>query len=638
MVRATFAGFDTALSSLRMNQKQLDIVGQNLANMNTTGYTRQALRTSSNNYENPSSFYMNENDVNVGFGVSMDEVYQLRNQFLDKQYRTQNGKASYNDSVSDSLKTLSSFLDETSIDGIRSSLDDITTALTNMQDPSKVQDPVYSGQLLSKLQAFTTLMNSASESITNAERDEYRKIDGTGTSEQGAVEKINELLGKIGELNSKIKHNQLLGNPALELQDERNNALDELSGYIPIEVETFSESYTVTNKAGNAETRYRIYNYDENGRITGRSDWPEDVRVRLAYTDYSQGSDKATTKYLTLVEGSAGYNTKNADGLPSNIGKVELPTTKAADGTVTPKFSVDNPLDLSLTFTASATTAAANGNPDSMSTDTKNTRFESGSVQASLDMLSISKLDQLDGKTGYDNADLKASNQMNYYSYDYYMDKLNILAKHFAEDMNTLNFQGNTTYDGTTPKNYLLLVNKDVTGKDDDGMTRTIDAANTAADGTRIINVTTTNPTNTITAANISVSKGFVNSSTVIGLHGFVGGVSKTDQGDTTDTVTEMLKYMKTARMVVNNTKTSYADYMNNVSTTLASDAYNNDTAYKINNTVKSSIDTSRDQLSGVSLDEEAANMMTYTSSYNAAARLMTTLDDVLQTLLGIAS
>ena len=38
MVRATFAGFSTALSALQANQKRLDIVGQNLSNMNTAGY------------------------------------------------------------------------------------------------------------------------------------------------------------------------------------------------------------------------------------------------------------------------------------------------------------------------------------------------------------------------------------------------------------------------------------------------------------------------------------------------------------------------------------------------------------------------------------------------------------------------
>ena len=169
MVRATFAGFDTALSALRMNQKKLDLVVHNLANMNTEGYTRQELKTSSINYENPTSFYMNSNDTNVGFGVGMDGVRQLRDQFLDKQYRTQNGRSAYTEGLGESLKSLSLFLDETKVDGIRASFDNIQKSLTNMQDPSKVQDPVYEGELMSRVQAMTTLMNSAAESIVQAQ-------------------------------------------------------------------------------------------------------------------------------------------------------------------------------------------------------------------------------------------------------------------------------------------------------------------------------------------------------------------------------------------------------------------------------------------------------------------------------------
>ena len=74
MVRATFAGFTTALSALQANQKRLDITGQNLSNMNTVGYTRQKLETSSLNYTNPISHYMNGTEIMVGYGVSMDKV------------------------------------------------------------------------------------------------------------------------------------------------------------------------------------------------------------------------------------------------------------------------------------------------------------------------------------------------------------------------------------------------------------------------------------------------------------------------------------------------------------------------------------------------------------------------------------
>ena len=78
----------------------------------------------------------------------------------------------------------------------------------------------------------------------------------------------------------------------------------------------------------------------------------------------------------------------------------------------------------------------------------------------------------------------------------------------------------------------------------------------------------------------------------------------------------------------------TFADYMNNLSTQLASDSSSNQTALKTSTTVLNSIQDSRDSLSGVSLDEEATNMMAYVSAYNAASRLMTALDEVLNTLI----
>ena len=592
MVRATFSGFDTALSALRMNQKKLDVVGHNLANMNTEGYTRQELKTSSINYENPTSFYMNSNDVNVGFGVAMDEVRQLRDQFLDGQYRTQNGKSSYNESIGESLKSLSLFLDETKVNGIRSSFDDIQRSLTNMQDPSKVQDPVYEGELMSRVQAMTTLMNSAAESIHQAEKNEFHKIDGTNTSENGAIQKINSLVSDIGDLNNRIKKNQLLGNPALELQDQRNLKLDELSKYVPIEVEHFSEEYSSPTPP---TTRYRIYNYDSAGNVKGRSDWPEDVRVNLVYRDSSAGNGTEVKK-ITLVNGAIDADLQDASGKHNNVGKVEL-----AAG------SIDAPLNTKLKFTGFQKRGAA---ADAFTTDTKDVRFSSGSVQASLDMLSTSDVRALVRGGGTINlADLKASNEMNSYSYDFYMGKLDLLAETFTKNMNEVNKKGNTNYAGVTNPNHVLMINKDNAGGND--------------------------PSN-VTAANIGISRGWVNGTTHIGTNGFRNGASATNRGDTTDTVLEMLEQMTSPMMKMNNTKTNYADYMNNVSTTLATDSYANKNAQEINKAVLEGINNSRDQLSGVSLDEEAANMMTYSSSYNAAARLMTTLNDTLETLLAI--
>ena len=78
----------------------------------------------------------------------------------------------------------------------------------------------------------------------------------------------------------------------------------------------------------------------------------------------------------------------------------------------------------------------------------------------------------------------------------------------------------------------------------------------------------------------------------------------------------------------------TFADFMNHVSTTLATDSYSNSYNLKNNVTILNAVENARDSISGVSMDEEASNMMMFQSAYNAASRLMTALDEVLNTLI----
>ena len=275
MIRATFSGFSTAFSALQASQKRLDIVGQNLSNMNTQGYTRQQLETSSLNYSNPISRYMNGSQIAVGFGVSMDKVSQIRDPYLDAQYRAQINKSGYSDTLQSALDTLSKALDESSIDGIRTAFDDVQSTLTNLQD--KGNDSVYESELRSRMQSLTNLLNDAARQIEAAEKAELSKLDGTGTSEQGAVDKVNDILRQIGNLNHQIKQNQVLGQQSLELLDERNSLLDELASYIPIEVTYFKDAEhdgKMTDPvSGNiVDAPKELYNYDSKGNIISRKD------------------------------------------------------------------------------------------------------------------------------------------------------------------------------------------------------------------------------------------------------------------------------------------------------------------------------------------------------------------------------
>lgn len=553
MVRATFSGFNTALSALQANQKRLDITGQNLSNMNTAGYTRQQLEASSLNYTNPVSHYSNGNETAVGFGVSMDRVSQIRDPYLDIQYRSQSADCSYTNRLQTALNSLSKVLDETTVSGIRQAFDNVLSTLTSMQDPAKVSDPIYESELRTKMQSVCDLFNQASRQITQAEQNEFQKITGEGSSEQGDVQKINDILRQIGDLNVQIKRNQVAGHPSLELQDQRNLLLDELSGYIPIETRYYKDDAHSGNKA---------YDYDANGAVIGKKDWPDDLEVSMNYIDAQGKSQK-----LILVNGSD----LGADGLTKNYGQLSV-----LKGDHQTSASVSDPANISIKFEKAPSYKgkgqAANNN---VYAELKGIRFEGGSLQASLDMLQKKGTGNvIQGSTAVD--DVRG--------YQYYSEKLDQLALTFANSMNDIN-------NGKNHTDQNLLSNS------------------------------TNDSTTGITAGNIGISKGWTSGTIHI----------STDGTNRTDTILNMIAAMKDTTKLKGKT---FADYMNNLSTQLASDSSSNQTALKTSTTVLNSIQDSRDSLSGVSLDEEATNMMAYVSAYNAASRLMTALDEVLNTLI----
>ena len=100
----------------------------------------------------------------------------------------------------------------------------------------------------------------------------------------------------------------------------------------------------------------------------------------------------------------------------------------------------------------------------------------------------------------------------------------------------------------------------------------------------------------------------------------------------TNDTVLEMLKAFENTHDDLD--KNSFSSFMNHISTILATDSFSNQISLKTNVTVLNGIQDSRDEISAVSLDEEASNMMAYLNAYNAASRLMTALDEALNTLI----
>ncbi|WNB85253.1 flagellar basal body protein [Cellulomonas sp. ATA003] len=90
---STFSGLSTALSSLHAQRQALEVAGQNVANANTVGYTRQ--RADLTGVEPVSVPSLHSGGASVGNGTRVTGIARLGDVFADARLRAETGAASF---------------------------------------------------------------------------------------------------------------------------------------------------------------------------------------------------------------------------------------------------------------------------------------------------------------------------------------------------------------------------------------------------------------------------------------------------------------------------------------------------------------------------------------------------------------
>lgn len=513
MVRSTFAGFSMAQLALSANQKALDVTGQNLSNINTEGYTRQRLDLVSISPQQAGSF-SSPNDVKVGMGVLMTGVSQIRDPFLDTQYRNQLTKVGTADSINNILSDIGGIFDESDKSAIKEQLSDIVSQLDKLSQPGQSSDDTIVRS------SFEVLINYIHQNAEDLDTVKDKVID---RIEDSNLADIRDILENIKNLNESIKQSQILGDPALELQDQRNLLLDDLSTYLPIKVETEK-----VHKGGG------IYVDKLKVTFTGSNN------KNITLID----DDKVAEKIFVKL---------NKDQSDPNYGKYEMEIVDTDGNTY--------------------------NNVES--------NLKEGILKGSLDMLN--KRGVFDGS--------------NTNGIGFYEDTFNTFVNTLAIKMNELN---GVTY-----------VNGKATGNLDKALFTT---ANGGADG--------------FTASNIKISEEWAKGT----IH-----IKRTDTGTSTgnETILKMISLLSDEEVELINpdgtqsgTKKSLFDCYGSIQNTYAIDKKSYESLLQNHTTVAQQAATSRESVTGVNMDEEVMNMMKYQQSYNAASRLMTTLDTLLDKLI----
>lgn len=238
MVRPTFMGMETMKSAIFANQKSLDIVGNNISNLDTTGYTRQRVDRTSVSQSYLSTRVASNRVGLAGQGVEVLGVSQVRDAFLDKRFREEYSKASYHSQASGILNDIQSALgdgyDITDESGLTGAFQQIYESINDYS-----QDSTMDAQANLVMAAFKNMAQVLQQLDSKLQQVAEQQIYDT----QIDVDRVNDILEEIAHLNKTISQDAtVLSDPdneyfrPNELLDQRNLLLDELAGYGDISV------------------------------------------------------------------------------------------------------------------------------------------------------------------------------------------------------------------------------------------------------------------------------------------------------------------------------------------------------------------------------------------------------------------
>ena len=121
-MRPTFLGFETQKRTLQIAQKNLDITGNNISNINTPGYTRQRVDLYAEYISGNQSIRWSSKSNNLsltGQGANTYGVSQLRDTYIDKRYRENVAVEAETEKSVDILTDIEDVLDNFETDGLQ---------------------------------------------------------------------------------------------------------------------------------------------------------------------------------------------------------------------------------------------------------------------------------------------------------------------------------------------------------------------------------------------------------------------------------------------------------------------------------------------------------------------------------------
>ena len=575
---------DIATSALIAQQQSIDVTAHNIANVNTDGYSRQSP-------DLEAKMPVVSNGLIMGRGVNVQQVIQSSDQFIENRLMQENSNLSSSTEMEKYLQVVEGYFNETSDTGMSTMLNDFWN---NWYDISN--NPSGSAERSTLYEKSTLLAEQFNELGNNLTQV---KTDLTNSVSSG-VESINKITNEIAQLN-----NQIVGmendNTANDLRDKRTALVSELNQYL--DVKTFEQSngsltiisakgctlvqgnssYDLEMGAGDrviwqnsSGGTVDITDYISNGKLGGWLDLRDDVIAK-----YQLNLDALANQFIWAV------NQQHSQG----VGLEGFSTVTSSNAADTGALTADSNLDYHgkikdgafnlwvYDSTGAVVSGSGSANPINVTAGTTTLSDLCNEINTAATNIGapITASITTDGKLKIDAA--------SGYTFAFSDDTSNVLA---ALGINTFFTGSNASNMGV---NDIIGVNQN-----------NIAAGQVGSDGT----IAAGSNANALAVTDLQNTSMNISQWTCDRVNG-------NTQGSTLSTIN---------------------NYYNSLVGSIGIDSASASRDKSFAETMVNEISNMRDSISGVSLDEELTNLIKYQHAYGAAAKLISTSDEMLTTLL----
>lgn len=201
----------------------LDVTGQNLGNSDTQGYSRQVLQQQALR-----GYGTSVGNAILGIGVWTQKVTRVADEYIEKQLRESVSQDEYYGNLQSCYSNIQYMYNELTGNAISDAMDSFWDSMNDLS--AHVEDIAIRKTAITDAQAMTQRFNRLSQQLVD-----YRKDVDNQVAE--SVNNINQLLNTVATLNKQITTSEFGGVSAREandLRDQRGEAIKALYEYMDI--------------------------------------------------------------------------------------------------------------------------------------------------------------------------------------------------------------------------------------------------------------------------------------------------------------------------------------------------------------------------------------------------------------------